>query len=159
MGADTSAFTSSEKKIELLKQLGADEVILSTDEEQMKKVKRKFDLILYTIPGVEDFEKYFETTAPKGIFVLLGVGEKNEVKFNHFLMLKNDIKLVGSLVGPRMAIRKMIDFCANKDVFPICEEFDFDDFPKAFDKLENGKPHFRCVLNVKDYAEKNGWKK
>ena len=159
MGAHTSAFTTSEKKIQSLKELGADDVIVSTNPEEMKKVQKKFDLILYTIPGVDEFEKYFNTTAPKGYFVLLGVGEKNEVKFNHFPMLKNDIKLVGSLVGPRKAIREMVDFCTEKDVFPLCEEFDFEDLPKAFDKLENGKPYFRCVLNVKDFAEKNGWKK
>ena len=134
-------------------------VIVILHPEEMKKVQKKFDLILYTIPGVDEFEKYFNTTAPKGYFVLLGVGEKNEVKFNHFPMLKNDIKLVGSLVGPRKAIREMVDFCTEKDVFPLCEEFDFEDLPKAFDKLENGKPYFRCVLNVKDFAEKNGWKK
>ena len=53
----------------------------------------------------------------------------------------------------------MIDLCAEKDIYPICEEYDFEDLPKAFDKLENGKPHFRCVLNVKDWAEKNGFRK
>ena len=89
----------------------------------------------------------------------MGVGENSDVKFNYFPLLKNDIKVVGSLVGPRLAIRKMIELCSEKDIFPICEEYDFEDLPKAFDKLENGKPHFRCVLNVKDFAEKNGWKK
>lgn len=159
LGAHTYAFTTSQKKVESIKELGADEVIVSTNEEEMKKVKGKFDLILYTIPGVEEFEKYFATVAKKGIFVLLGVGENSDVKFNYFPLLKNDIKVVGSLVGPRLAIRKMIELCSEKDIFPICEEYDFEDLPKAFDKLENGKPHFRCVLNVKDFAEKNGWKK
>jgi len=147
------------KKVESIKQLGADEVIVSTNEEEMKKVRGKFGLILYTIPGVDEFEKYFATTAKKGTFVLLGVGENNDVKFNYFPLLKSDIKVVGSLVGPRLSIRQMVQLCAEKDIFPICEEYDFEDLPKAFDKLENGKPHFRCVLNVKKFAEKNGWKK
>ena len=159
LGANTSAFTSTQKKVESIKELGADEVIVSTNEEEMRKVKGKFDLILYTIPGVEEFEKYFATAAKKGIFVLLGVGDNNDVKFNYFPLLKSDIKVVGSLVGPRLAIRQMVQLCSEKDIFPICEEYDFEDLPKAFDKLENGKPHFRCVLNVKDFAEKNGWKK
>jgi uncharacterized zinc-type alcohol dehydrogenase-like protein len=91
--------------------------------------------------------------------VLLGVGENNDIKFNYFPLLKKEIKVVGSLVGPRGSIKEMVRLCSDKDIFPICEEYDFDDLPKAFDKLENGKPHFRCVLNVKDYAEKHGWKK
>jgi D-arabinose 1-dehydrogenase-like Zn-dependent alcohol dehydrogenase len=159
VGAHTAAFTTSEKKIESIKELGADEVILSNNEEEMKKVQGKFDMILYTVPNVDQFEKYLATTAKKGTFVLLGVGENNDVKFNYFPLLKKEIKVVGSLVGPRGAIKQMVELCSNNDIYPICEEYDFDDLPKAFDKLENGRPHFRCVLNVKDFAEKNGWKK
>ena len=147
------------KKIDSIKELGADEVIVSTKEEEMKKVQGKFDLILYTVPAVDQFEKYLSTIAKKGTFVLLGVGENNDIKFNYFPLLKKEIKVVGSLVGPRGVIKQMVELCSDKDIFPICEEYDFDDLPKAFDKLENGKPHFRCVLNVKDYAEKHGWKK
>ena len=65
----------------------------------------------------------------------------------------------GSLVGPRGAIKQMVEFCSDKDIFPSCEEYDFEDLPRAFNKLENGKPYFRCVLNAKDFAVKNGWKK
>ena len=159
LGAHTAAFTTTEKKVQSIRDLGADEVIISTKEEEMKKVQGKFDIILYTIPNVKEFEKYLATVAKKGTFVLLGVGEENDVKFNYFPLLKKEIKVVGSLVGPRGAIKQMIELCSEKDIYPICEEYDFEDLPKAFDKLENGKPHFRCVLNVKDWAEKNGFRK
>ena len=159
LGAYTAAFTISEKKVQSIKDLGADEVIVSTKEEEMKKVIGKYDLLLYTIPNVDKFEMYLATVAKKGTCVLLGVGENNDIKFNYFPLLKKEIKVVGSLVGPRGSIKNMIEFCCEKDIYPICEEFDFEDLPKAFDKLENGKPHFRCVLNVKDYAEKHGLKK
>jgi D-arabinose 1-dehydrogenase-like Zn-dependent alcohol dehydrogenase len=159
LGAYTAAFTTSEKKIQSIKDLGADEVIVSTKEEEMKKAAGKFDLLLYTVPSVDKFEMYLATVAKKGICVLLGVGENNDIKFNYFPLLKKEIKVVGSLVGPRGAIKNMVDFCNEKDVYPICEEYDFEDLPKAFDKLENGKPHFRCVVNVKDWAKKHGFRK
>ena len=114
---------------------------------------------MYTVPSVDQFEKYLATVNKKGTMVLLGVGENNDIKFNYFPLLKKEIKVVGSLVGPRGAIKEMVRLCSDKEIYPICEEYDFDDLPKAFDKLENGKPHFRCVLNVKNYAEKHGWKK
>lgn len=41
----------------------------------------------------------------------------------------------------------------------MCEIFDFENFPKAFDTLENGKPKFRCVVNITDWAKKNGFDK
>ena len=159
LGYHTSAFTTSQSKVESIKKLGADEVIVSNDQDMIKKATGKFDVILYTIPNVDNFEIYLNTIAKKGVFVLLGVGENNDIKFNYFPLLKKEVKVVGSLVGPRGIINKMIDLCAEKDIYPICEEYDFEDLPKAFDKLENGKPHFRCVLNVKDWAETNGFRK
>ena len=142
-----------------IKELWADEVILNNKEEDMKKFQWKFDMILYTVPSIDQFEKYLATCAKNEIFVLLGVGENNDIKFNYFPLLKKEIKVVGSLVGPKGAIKQMVELSSDKDIFPICEEYDFEDLPRTFDKLENGKPHFRCVLNVKDFTVKNGWKK
>ena len=108
LGAYTAAFTTSEKKIQSIKDLGADEVIVSTKEQEMKNAMGKFDLLLYTIPNVEKFEMYLATVAKKGTCVLLGVGENNDIKFNYFPLLKKEIKVVGSLVGPRGAINNLI---------------------------------------------------
>ena len=62
--------------------------------------------------------------------VLLGVGENNDIKFNYFPLLKKEIKVVGSLVGPRGVIKEMIRLCSDKDIFPICEEYIFMIYPK-----------------------------
>ena len=70
-----------------------------------------------------------------------------------------EIEVVGSSIGPRHSINKMIEFCNKNDIYPIVEEYSFEDLPKAFEKLEHGKPNFRCVVNIKDYAEKNRLKK
>jgi len=50
----------------------------------------------------------------------------------------------------------MLQLCADKDIYPMCEEFEFEDFDKALDKLEHGRPKFRCVINCQNYAKKNG---
>ena len=53
----------------------------------------------------------------------------------------------------------MIDFCHKNDIYPICEEYPFEKMPEAFEKLEHGSPLFRCVVNMQNFAEKNGLKK
>jgi len=53
----------------------------------------------------------------------------------------------------------MLTFSAEHNVYPIVEKFNFDNFPAAFEKLENGRPKFRVVVNVQDWAEKNGFHK
>ena len=99
-------------------------------------------------------------TAPGGVFVQVGLPSVYDegLQFPPAEIVIKEIMIVGSCVGPRPVIKEMIPLWFEKDIYPIVEEFDFEDFPKAFDKLENGKPHFRCVVNVKDWALKHGFK-
>ena len=80
--------------------------------------------------------------------------EETELPVKVFDLVCREIIFVGSCDGPRWAMKEMLNYCAEKNIYPLVEEFNFEDFPKAFDKLENGKPHFRCVVNVKDYLSK-----
>ena len=76
-----------------------------------------------------------------------------------FSVIVKEINIVGSIVGPRHVIKEMVKICVDKDIYPMVGEYDFEDFPKAFNRLENERPKFRCVVNVKDWAEKHGFKK
>ena len=160
LGKHVTVFTTSEKKKELLKQLGADKIIISTDPKQMKEASQSIEFLINTIPSNIDFEPYVECIESGGKFVQVGMPAQNDtLKLNINNLVEREIEIVGSIVGPRHTINKMIDFCAKNDVYPIVEEYSFEDLPKAFEKLEHGRPHFRCVVNVRDYAEKNGLKK
>ena len=69
---------------------------------------------------------------------------------NAFSLLKNNVSVIGSLVAGRKTTNEMLELCVKHDIYPMCEEFSFDDFPKALDRLENGRPKFRCVVKVQD---------
>ena len=49
--------------------------------------------------------------------------------------------------------QEMLDFVEEHGIEIICEEFKWDQFDKALDKLENGKPIFRCVVNVDERSK------
>ena len=160
LGKHVTAFTTSEKKTELLKQLGADKVVISTDPEQMKAAVNSIEFLINTIPNDIDFQQYVNCVERGGKFVQVGMpAAEDTLKLNVNALAGNEVEVIGSMIGPRKAINTMVDFCNKNDVYPIVEEYPFEEMPKAFDKLENGRPHFRCVVNVKDYAEKNGLKK
>jgi len=158
MGYDVTAFTSSPGKVDMIKKLGATHVVVSTDAKQMETVKDSFDFIINTIPTDKVFKQFFGCLNRGGIFVQVGQPDFNEgtLGVNCFEIICKECTLVGSLTGPRPVIKDMIKICVDKDIYPIVEEYAFEDLPKAFDKLENGKPHFRCVVNAKDYAKKHG---
>ena len=161
LGHKVTAFTQSKDKIPLIKQLGGDDVIISSDPEQMKAAQGKFDFVINTSSVFDNVDDYINTVSLCGYYVQVGAGPVSDAKvtFNIFSVIVKEVKIVGSIVGPRHVINDMVKICVDKDIYPIVEEFSFEDFPKAFNRLENERPKFRCVVNVKDWAEKNGFKK
>ena len=127
----------------------------------MEAAKGKFDFVINTISSFDKVQDYINTVASCGYYVQVGAGAATEanVTFNMFSLIIQEVNIVGSCVGPRHVIKDMLKICVDKDIYPMVEEFGFEDFPKAFNRLENERPKFRCVVNVKDWAEKNGFKK
>ena len=143
-----------------MKQLGADKVVFSTNPEQMKEATGTIELMINTIPSDIDFQPYINCVERGGKFVQVGMpAETDTMKFNINGLVASEIEIMGSCVGPRQPINNMIEFCHKNDVYPIVEEYPFEKMPEAFEKLEHGSPFFRCVVNMKDYAEKHGLKK
>ena len=161
MGYEVTAFTSSNKKTEMIKDLGVDHIIISSDKDQMKKAENSLDFIINTIPTNALFNEYVKCCQKGAFFIQLGVpvGEKGGLTVQADQVACKEITIFGGAVGPRKSIEKMLKLCAEKNIYPLSEEFSFEDWPKAFEKLEHGQPHFRCIVNVKDFAEKKGWKK
>ena len=69
-------------------------------------------------------------------------------------MITKELRISGSACGSVQETLEALEFAAKNGVKVHAEKFSFEDFPKALDRLENGRPQFRCVVNVKDYAEK-----
>merc|ERR1711957_408398 len=126
----------------------------------MKKHLGQYDLIINTTPVAGDFDKYLALCAPCGTFVQVGVPDfADKMSCSVYLPVMNEIHIVGSLVGSRKTIQEMLQFCADNDIYPIVEEFGFENFDKALDKMENGKPIFRCVVNCGEYSKTKGLQK
>lgn len=48
---------------------------------------------------------------------------------------------------------------AKHKIVPTIEKVEFEDFPKAYQKLEHGRPHYRMVVDVQSWAKKHGFDK
>lgn len=161
LGHKVTGFTGTPEKKEFIKQFGADEVINEKDTNEMERMKNTFDFVINTVPTNEHFEQYLHTMAAGGTFVNVGIAafEKTPIQFTAAELVVKELNVCGSAVGPKNAIKDMLPFCADNDIYPMCEEYEFENFPKAFEKLDIGRPKFRCVVNVGSYAEKHGWKR
>ena len=76
MGADVVLFTTSPGKTEDAKRLGAKEVVISKNEDEMKKHAGSFDFILDTVAAKHDIDAYLGLLKLDGSLVLVGVPEK-----------------------------------------------------------------------------------
>lgn len=74
-------------------------------------------------------------------------------------LINNDITIASSNVGSIKDVADMLEFVAHYNVIPLNEYFAFEDFPKAFHRLEKENPRYRAVVNVTDWAKKNGFDK
>jgi D-arabinose 1-dehydrogenase-like Zn-dependent alcohol dehydrogenase len=154
MGCKVVAFSSSREKDELIKELGAERVVSSGDLKALDKEKYSFNVVLNTVPVFDEklFSAHIGLVKPNGHFVQIGLpAVETPLKIDPMLIVSKQIKLTGSYVGSRKEMKEMLEFSAKHGISPKCEVFEFDSFPKAFDKLVNGKPFFRCVVKCEGY--------
>ena len=159
-GCHVTAFSSTPGKEEFIKKLGAHEVISSSDPAALEKAASEYDVVInsLSISNSKIWGLYLNLTAPGGTFVQVGAPPVDEFfSFNAFQIISKNISIAGSIVGSRKETEAMLEFSARHNILPLVEFFGFEDFPKALDTLENGRPTFRCVVNVEEWSKKNGF--
>jgi len=154
-GCNVTAFTSSKDKEALIKDLGADKVIV-TNEGTFRQEAGKYHLVLNTLPEGQKLNDYIGLVRPRGKFCQLGVPDVAKPSpITPFLLIFNQVSIVSAFCGSRKETRETLEFSAKNNIVPLCEMFDFEDFPKAYDKLVNGKPIFRCVVDASKFSLKH----
>ena len=149
-GCIVTAFSSTPDKQELIKGFGAKRVVSSIDHKVLAEEASKYDIILNTLATTDPamLALHLNLTKPGGTFVQIGI-PKDMFAFHPSLLVIKEISLVGSLVATRRVVREMLDLCAKEKIVPMIETFQFEDFPKAFNHLEHGRPKFRIVVKCK----------
>ena len=151
MGCKVDVFSSNHEKDDLIKKLGGDKIIIWTQNEHMI-IQNEYDIILNTLPcelSKDQFADFIQVLKPKGKFLQVGLCDKGKyLKIDPFDLVCKGISLIGSDVGGARDYQIMLDFVAEHGINSICDIFKWDDFLDAVDKLRNGKPRFRCVIDV-----------
>jgi uncharacterized zinc-type alcohol dehydrogenase-like protein len=156
MGHNVTAFNNHLDYKDLIEKLGANEVVNVSDKTNLKKYSGKFDFIINTVPYGGSVGDLIDLCSPQGRFIQVGLPDEDDpLKVPHIPLVFKEIQIIGSIVGTRDDNKKMLDFASKKNVYPMVEEFSFEDFPKAVEKIEKGKPKFRIVINVEDFSRKN----
>ncbi|RYG70348.1 NAD(P)-dependent alcohol dehydrogenase [bacterium] len=148
MGADVTLFTRTSDKEEEARRLGADHVVLSTDEEQMKAVANSFEFILDTVPTKHDLEPYLKTLKLDGTLCLVGMLDPIEPTIHSTSLIMGRKSVTGSAIGGIAETQEMLDFCAETGVACDIEMIDIQDINGAYDRMLKSDVRYRFVIDI-----------
>jgi len=146
-GCEVTAFSSSPDKTAELKKLGADFVVNSRSDEELEKLKGKFDMILVTVNVPLNWEAYLAALAPKGHLHVVGAVPV-PIPIAAFNLIGGQKAVSGTATGSPSVVRKMIEFCARHNIETVTETYPMSKINDAFEHLESGKARYRIVLEA-----------
>lgn len=146
-GAHVVVFTTSPGKKEDALRLGADEVIISTDPEQMQAHAFSFDFILDTIAADHDVNAYLAMLTLDGEMTLVGAPE-TPLQVSAFALLFGRKKLSGSLIGGIRETQEMLDFCGKHNITSDVEVIPIQKINEAYERLVKSDVKYRFSIDM-----------
>ncbi len=149
LGANVTLFSRTPGKEKDAIALGADAVIISTDDTQMATVSGQFDLIIDTVPYVHDVNPYVATLNIDGTLVLVGYLGGLEPVLNTVPMILGRKAIAGSVIGGIAETQEMLDFCGEHNIVSDIEIINMQDINKAYERMLKSDVRYRFVIDMK----------
>src|SRR5215203_3308807 len=147
MGAEVIVFTTSPSKVEDAKRLGADEVVLSKDREQMKRYRGKLHFVLDAVSAQHDINPYLGLLRVDGSLVLVGAPE-NPLPVAAFSLIPYRRSFAGSMIGGIAETQEMLDFCGRHNIVSDIEIINIQQINEAYERLLKGDVKYRFVIDM-----------
>ena len=151
MGAEVTMITTSPQKGQDARELGAHDVLLSTDAEAMASAANRFDFILNTIPVSHEVGPYLNLLKPNGTMVVVGAIDNLPGLHGGQLVMRNRA-IAGSLIGGLPETQEMLDFCGEHGILPETETIRADQINDAWERMEKGDVRYRFVIDMASLA-------
>ena len=147
MGAHVVVFTTSPgKKADALR-LGADEVVVSRNADEMQKHAGSFDFILDTVAAKHDINAYLNLLRLDGNITLVGAPEK-PLDVAAFSLIMGRRSLSGSMIGGIAETQEMLDFCGEHNITADVEVIPIQKVNEAYDRLLKSDVKYRFVIDM-----------
>ena len=146
-GATVVQFTTSESKRADALRLGADDVVLSNNAEQMKAHAGTFDFILDTVSAKHDLDVYLQMLKREGTMTLVGVPDKPAELAAGALIFGRRAR-AGSLIGGIAETQEMLDFCAEHGIVSEIEKIDIQNINEAYERMLKSDVKYRFVIDM-----------
>ena len=148
MGAHVVLFTTSQDKAVDAKRLGADEVIISKNPDEMNAHAKSFDFILNTVAASHNLDVFTALLKRDGTMCLNGVPEHAHPSPSIFNLIFKRRQIAGSLIGGIKETQEMLDFCAKHNITSDIEVIAMKDVNEAYERMLKGDVKYRFVIDM-----------
>jgi uncharacterized zinc-type alcohol dehydrogenase-like protein len=153
LGAYVVVFTTSPNKKEDALRLGADEVVVSRNADEMKKHTGSFDFILDAVSAEHDINAYFNLLGRDGNITLVGAPEQ-PLAVSAFGLIFGRRSLSGSPIGGIPETQEMLDFCGKQNITADVEVIPIQKVNEAYDRLLKSDVKYRFSIDMASLKSK-----
>jgi uncharacterized zinc-type alcohol dehydrogenase-like protein len=147
LGAQVVVFTTSPGKKEDALRLGADEVVVSRNPDEMQKHTGSFDFILDTIAADHDINAYINLLRRDGNLTLVGAPAK-PLNVSAFSLIMGRRSLSGSSIGGIAETQEMLDFCGEHNITADVEVIPIQKVNEAYERLLKSEVKYRFSIDM-----------
>jgi uncharacterized zinc-type alcohol dehydrogenase-like protein len=148
MGAHVVLFTTSPNKREDGLRLGADEVVVSTNADEMAAHENSFDFILNTVAAPHNLDAFLVLLRREGTMTLVGAPSMPHPSPQVFNLIMKRRHLAGSLIGGIAETQEMLDFCAQHGIVSDIEMIRADQINEAYERMLKRDVKYRFVIDM-----------
>jgi uncharacterized zinc-type alcohol dehydrogenase-like protein len=146
-GAHVVVFTTSPNKKDDALRLGADEVVISRNADEMKKHAYSFDFILDAVAADHDINAYMRLLGRDGNITLVGAPEK-PLAVAAFGLIFGRHSLSGSPIGGIAETQEMLDFCGKHNITADVEVIPIQKVNEAYERLAKSDVKYRFSIDM-----------
>ena len=148
MGAHVVLFTTSVNKREDALRLGAKEVVVSKNADEMAAHANSFDFILNTVAAPHDLDAFLVLLKLDGTMTLVGAPASPHPSPGVFNLILKRRTLAGSLIGGIRETQEMLDFCAAHGILSDIESIRMDEIETAYERMLKSDVKYRFVVDM-----------
>jgi uncharacterized zinc-type alcohol dehydrogenase-like protein len=148
LGAHVVAFTTSESKRADALALGADEVVVSRNADEMAAHENSFDFILDTVAASHNLDAFTALLKREGTLTLVGVPEHAHPSPDVSALIFKRRHIAGSLIGGIAETQEMLDFCAEHGIVSEIEMIAAQEIDAAYERMLRSDVKYRFVIDI-----------
>jgi uncharacterized zinc-type alcohol dehydrogenase-like protein len=152
-GAHVVLFTTSPGKTEDAKRIGADDVVISKNPEEMDKHIASFDFILSTVAASHNLDAYTALLKRDGTLCLVGVPDQPHPSPAIGNLIFKRRSIAGSLIGGIKETQEMLDFCAEHAITSDIEMIPIQQINEAYERVLKSDVKYRFVIDLASLTE------